>query len=172
MSSLSTNEIVTLGVSFLALVVSGYAAFQYRKANSLAAQALAKSGQALDVQKASLALAEATLENQLQVSIASALDKVQQAGLALSNKKEEDADYGLFKQAYRVAQENWLNAYDQACISYLEGKINKATFKRTYHVQIRNVMKEFGSTSFFSPANLSPYQSILKCFDEWEVQHQ
>lgn len=172
MSGLSTNEMVTLGVSLFALIVSGYAAIQYRKANSLALQALEKSGQALDVQKASLALAEATLENQLQVSISSALDKIQQAGLALSNKKEDEADYGLFKQAYRVAQENWLNAHDQACISYLEGKINKATFKRTYHVPIRNIMKEFGPTSFFTPANLSPYQSILKCFDEWEVQHQ
>lgn len=172
MSSLTINDIATLIIAVFALLVSGYAAYQYRKANSLAKQALVKSDQALDMQRASLSLAEATLENQLQVSISSAMDKVQQAGLALSNKKEEDIDYELFKQAYRVAQENWLNAHDQACMSYLEGKINKATFKRTYNVPIRNIIKEFGPSNFFTPANLSPYQSMLKCFDEWEVQHQ
>lgn len=172
MTGLTTNEKITLFIAVLALFVSGYAAIQYRKANNIAKDALKKSGDALDLQKAALSLAEATLENQLQVSISSAMDKIQQAGLALSNKKEDEVDYELFKQAYRVAQENWLNAHDQACMSYLEGKINKTTFKRTYHVPIRNIMKEFGDTKFFLPANLSPYQSMLKCFDEWEVKHQ
>ncbi|MBK5017286.1 hypothetical protein [Pantoea sp. S62] len=172
MSTTNYNDIATLSISILALIVSGYAAYQYRKANTLAKDALDKSEQALNVQKSSLSLAEATLENQLQVSISSALDKIQQAVLALSNKKEDDPDYEIFRQSLRVAQENWLNAHDQACMSYLEGKINKATFKRTYHVPIRNIMKEFGDTKFFLPANLSPYQSMLKCFDEWEVKHQ
>lgn len=172
MSTLTTSEVVTFLMALAALLVSGYTAYQNWKSNSLAKQAIEKSERALDVQRSSLSLAEATLENQLQVSISSAMDKVQQAGLALSNKKEGDTDYALFKQAYRVAQENWLNAHDQACMSYLEGKINKVTFKKAYHVPIRNIIKEFGTSSFFTPANLSPYQSMLKCFDEWEVQHQ
>lgn len=172
MSGLTWNEIITLVVSMLALLVSAYAAYQYRKANTHAKEALTNANKALDMQRTSLSLEEAALEMQLQANIASAHDKVQQAVLALSNKAENDVNYHVFEQNYRTAQENWLNAYDQACMSFLEDKINKTTFKKAYHVPIRNIIEEFGASKFFTPQNLSPYQSILKCFDEWETRHR
>lgn len=170
MSEFTIVDFVTSGIALFALVVSGYAAYQYRKANVNAEEALKKSDQALTLQRSSLALSEVAVETQFQLSISSATDRVQQAALALSNKQVGDYNYAIFEQNFRVAQENWLNAHDQACQSYLENKINKMTFKKGYRAAIRNIIVEFGDTQFFSPQIKSPYQSILKCYDEWELQ--
>jgi uncharacterized protein YecT (DUF1311 family) len=75
-------------------------------------------------------LQEAALENQITNSIGMASKEIREAVLALSNVTTESSNYDIFQKNLRSAQEAWLNAHDQACMSYREGKLNKETFKK------------------------------------------
>lgn len=124
------------------------------------------------MQQSSLNLQEAALESQLNSSISSAVAGVQQAVTALSTKSLGDADYALFKQHYKTAQEVWLNAYDQACLSYRESKLNQVTFQKAYEVQIRNIMNNSELEDFFNPEATSNYQSIIAVFRKWDTSRR
>jgi len=65
------------------------------------------------------------------------------------------------------AKQEYINSYEEACSKYLDGKIDKERFKKTYVVELRNILDNKSLESFFSsPA--SPYKAILKVYDEWE----
>ncbi|MBJ2118269.1 hypothetical protein [Proteus penneri] len=174
-----TMSYITLGVSILALLASAFSAWMYFNANRIAIKANAaaekaniNSQTAIDMQKSSLNLQEAALESQLNSSITSAAGNIQQAVLALSNKNEDDKNIEIFEQNLKTAQELWLNSYDQACMSYREGKLNKETFKKTYHVSIRSIVENKNLESFFYPESKSRYQSIHIVYKEWETSQR
>ena len=61
------------------------------------------------------------------------------------------------------AQEDFLYAYEEACMKYIDGKVDKVRFKKTYFKEIQNVVErnesEFGASS--------PYTAIKKVYKEW-----
>ena len=160
-------DYIAISISIAALIVSGYSAIQYRKANSIAKKALGKTDSAINIQQSALKLQEAALENQITNSIGMASKEIREAVLALSNVTTESSNYDIFQKNFRSAQEAWLNAHDQACMSYREGKLNKETFKKTYLVHIRNIYEDKDFQHFFSPADTSNYPSIIHVYREW-----
>lgn len=151
-------NILTIAMSGAALVVSIFSAVQYRKANVI-------SGTALRLQ-------EAALESQITSSIATAALQLREAMMKLCEADTTAPTYPVIKQNLKAAQETWLNAHDQACMSYREGKLNKVTFKRAYHIAIRELMDDKELRDFFSPENTSKYQSILFVYREWETSQR
>ncbi|MDR2569884.1 MAG: hypothetical protein LBD23_06250, partial [Oscillospiraceae bacterium] len=55
---------------------------------------------------------------------------------AADNKDLKDA----YKKNYWVAIETNLNAYDEACAKYKDGKIDQVRFQKTYQAEIRNLV--------------------------------
>lgn len=163
----NTSDYIAIGVSVVALLVAGYSAFQYRKANSIAQKALDKTDSTLDIQTSALKLQEAALENQITHSISMASKEIREAVLALSNVDEKTPNYAIFEKNYKSAQETWLNAYDQACMSYREGKLNKETFQKTYEVPVRKLFEDKDFHDFFNPPDTSDYPSIIAVYREW-----
>ena len=53
-------------------------------------------------------------------------------------KDEEDDE--LRKAMIDSALEGVLNAYDEACAKYLDGKVDKERFKKLYHDEIRQLV--------------------------------
>ncbi|AYN25565.1 hypothetical protein D8682_00355 (plasmid) [Buttiauxella sp. 3AFRM03] len=151
-------NILTIAMSGAALAASIYSAIQYRNANVI-------SGTALRLQ-------EAALESQITSSIATAALQLREAMIKLSEADNAAASYPVIEQNLKAAQETWLNAHDQACMSYREGKLNKDTFKRTYHIAIRQLMDNRELRDFFSPADTSKYQSIIFVYREWETSQR
>ena len=121
-------NIVTLTLSCIALVASIYSALQYRNANVIS--------------KRALKLQEAALESQITNSIATATVQLREALMKYAEADSSAVNYPIISKNYNSAQETWLNAYDQACMSYREGKLNKETFKKTYHVPIRELYED------------------------------
>ncbi|EKH8025193.1 TPA: hypothetical protein OR518_003658 [Escherichia coli] len=163
----SAVDYIAIGVSIFALGVSGYSAIQYRKANSIAQKALDKTDSTIDIQQSALKLQEAALETQITHSIGAASKEIREAVLALSNVSQTAPNYAIFEKNYRSAQETWLNAYDQACMSYREGKLNKETFKKIYLVPIRKLFEDKDFHHFFNPVDTSDYPSIIAVYREW-----
>ncbi|MCL2575808.1 MAG: hypothetical protein FWE33_05180 [Defluviitaleaceae bacterium] len=67
----------------------------------------------------------------------------------------------------KTALERHLNAYDEACQKYIEGKIDKISFRDMYRSEIRN-LAENEVTSKLILSETSNYQSIKKVYKEWE----
>jgi hypothetical protein len=81
--------------------------------------------------------------------------------------EEEQSLCKILTQSHRVALENNLNAYDDACEKYLSKKIGKKWFKSQYQREIRSLVNDKNYTEFFD-ATKSPFRNILKLYNEWE----
>ena len=64
------------------------------------------------------------------------------------------------------AIENNINAYEDACTKYLDEKIDKVRFKKSYHTEIRQLVESEKLQSYFNPVT-SKFKGILKVYDEW-----
>lgn len=67
---------------------------------------------------------------------------------------------------YKQAVESMLNAYEESCTKYLDNKIDKKRFKKSYSTAIRNVV-EADQLSEYMDSVKSPYKAILKVYKEW-----
>lgn len=162
---------LTNGLSVIAILIALYSGIQYRNANKLAKKALQNSDDVLKMQRNALNLQEAALESEIANSIATATKEVREAVLALSNVENSAENYDIFYKNFTSAQEVWLNAHDQACMSYREGKINQDTFKKTYQVPLRKLYENPDLRHYF-PTDTSNYPSIVAVYREWETSQR
>jgi len=145
--------IVSAAISLLALF------FTYRansKANKIALENAKLSAE-------NTRLSNGNLEIQLREMI-SGSNKLLCSVLQSLYSKEDDPDEkkGLETSMMKLADQEILNAYEEACMKYLDGKVDKERFKNTYVDEIRKIVKnneaKFGTTS---------YTAISKVYKEW-----
>lgn len=76
--------------------------------------------------------------------------------------------------AIREAVEDNLNAYEDACAKYLDGKIDRSRFKKTYIEEIRNLCKEKAGIigEFMHPEGASNFQAIWKVYRQWHIHEK
>ena len=76
-------------------------------------------------------------------------------------------DIYLFKaKMHDESIEIMLNVYDEACAKYLDGKVDKERFKRSYHKSIRNLLESGDFDEQFNTP-CSSYKCILRVYDMW-----
>ena len=76
------------------------------------------------------------------------------------------AKKSIIKKLMASAHEDILNAYDEACAKYIDGKIDKKRFKKMYKDEIKNIVEaEETSDNYIEPQ--SKYQATLKVYNEW-----
>jgi hypothetical protein len=54
----------------------------------------------------------------------------------------EQAELDMLMKRVGAAQEDYLNAYDHACGTYLDNKIDEARFKKDYFHNINNIISD------------------------------
>jgi len=72
-----------------------------------------------------------------------------------------------YEKVINSAIENNLNAYEGACTIYLDDKIDKERFKKTYRTEIKRLVENSGMKQYFD-ATTSRFKGILKVYKEWE----
>lgn len=88
--------------------------------------------------------------------------------LSKTQRSEEEAkEIEGYQRVFSAAVESGVNAYEEACAKYLDGKIDKRRFKKTYQVELRQLVQDPNHRRFFD-AVTSPHKAILKVYDEWE----
>jgi len=112
-----------------------------------------------------------SLESQLRSAISSARKSFSEFSLIIAQKKEKDTIEGekeIYKKILKERHEDSLNAYEEACAKYIDGKIDKVRFKKSYCGEIRNLVqnKTNGEEKYFD-STTSPYKAILKVYKEW-----
>lgn len=62
--------------------------------------------------------------------------------------------------------EDYLNAYDEACAKYIDNKIDKTRFKKTYFDEIKNLVEnEHGKEKI--DTDTTRFRAIRKVYNEW-----
>ena len=80
----------------------------------------------------------------------------------ISDKKTEK----LKKQLLASYMEQELNVYDVACASYLDKKIDRKRFKKTYSTEIRNLFEKSDDMKKLLDKD-GRYWAIKKVYEEW-----
>ena len=137
--------------SFSALFALGSVVFSYRaskKANDIAAEQTMIS------------------QGQIELQIHQILSQTKRHLLDLALKLQGDQSADIIRQAFETARELNLNAYDEACSKYLDGKVDRERFKKNYHVEIRQLVEDENNREKFNPVT-SRYKCILLVYNEW-----
>ena len=104
---------------------------------------------------------------ELAVQIGAMLDGKRQDELKAAEKRRLEP----LLQAFNEAIEDNLNAYEDACAKYLDGKIDRQRFKKMYIEEIRNICTnmEAPTAKSMHPAQTSHLRAIWKVYREWHV---
>jgi len=65
-----------------------------------------------------------------------------------------------------AAKEDVQNAYDEACQKYIDGKIDKERFRKSYFSQIRELVNSPATKDSYIGIQ-SNFQATKKVYDEW-----
>ena len=88
----------------------------------------------------------------------------------ISKKQHDESEKNMlasYSKHFDLAIENNLNAYEEACAKYLDNKVDKVRFKKTYISEIRQVVENVELKKYFDAVS-SKYKAILKVYYEWE----
>ena len=83
---------------------------------------------------------------------------------------EHDKRYlDFLDTTWKSSNENYLNAYEDACGKFNDGKIDKGRFRKVYINEIKNLCddKKESFSRLMHPKATSQFEAIWKVFDEW-----
>ena len=114
----------------------------------------------------------ANLELYINERITNTKDKVNEISITMSplltkaNKTEDEKklleSYGVILKS---AIENNLNAYEESCAKYLDNKVDKRRFMKTYRTEIRQLVENERLKEKFD-ALTTRYKAITKVYNE------
>lgn len=155
---LELNDIITITISLFAIAISVWDRIanlnNNRKTNEKAEQAIK--------------LSQGVTEIEIRNSISNARSRVDDFGLQLRNFKLErpKEDLKAHEKIFWSILEDYFNHYDRACRLYLEGKIDKKSFKKEYKREIRNIIVNKNYQRYFGSKN-KRFKAILKVYKKW-----
>lgn len=83
----------------------------------------------------------------------------------------EGYELNALSENAKVAIQEMLNSYEEGCALYIDNKLDKIRFKKSYQVAIRNLLENNELRIYFD-STTSMYKAILKVYNEWEDQEQ
>lgn len=155
------------GIAFLSLIVAIAAAI-FAKNSSSKANKIAQEN--LNIQNG-------MVELEMRQAIENAKTKLNDIALLMAPLvSKEDAEslddeakstLTYYRKNFNAAIESLLNTYDDACSKYIDGKVDKERFRKTYKYEIRNLLERPDLKEFFDPLT-SRYRTIINVYTEWE----
>lgn len=86
--------------------------------------------------------------------------------VALKKNNENQELTENVQAIYESAKQDYLNSYEEACSKYLDNKVDKTRFKKTYSIEIRNIVEKEPFKPVFDSFS-STYTAIKKVYEEW-----
>lgn len=155
---LNLNEIITIGISLLAIFISLCDRWINKKENK---ETNKKADEAVK-------LAQGITEMELRNSISSARSKINEFGFELKKFKADKPkeDFSSLEKIFLSILEDFFNHYDRGCRLYLEGKIDKKSFKKEYKKEIKNIVENDNYKGYFNPKK-KRFPAVLKVYKKW-----
>ena len=155
------------GIALISLLIS-LGAVYFAKASSRQANRIAQEN---------LNLQHGMVELEISQSIEGAKSGINEISIVMvpyvakeedkSLTKEEAAVLELYRKNFNAATQTLVNYYDSACSKYIDGKVDKVRFKKTYKNEIRKLLENKALEEYFNPLT-SSYKPILNVYQEWE----
>ena len=147
--------VILTALAVLVSVVALYVSFKVsQKGNKLASVANDLTKTANDMQMAQV-------EMQIRELILSARNRYEDRVVQFKNDEDE-----LCKAMLESALEGVLNAYDEACAKYLDGKVDKERFKKLYHDEIRQLVDDASTKEKYIEPQ-TKFHATVKVYTEW-----
>lgn len=140
---MTVYEIITIAISSMALIIS-IISMVFSKINM-------NKTEKIYYGQSELAISE---------SITNAKNRVTDI---LANASEQNNQYT--NQCMKVAIEQLLNSYEEACAKYIDSKVDKKRFKKTYFDEIKNIVESVELNEYFKFG--SKYDAIKMVYEEW-----
>lgn len=144
--------VLTVIVSVIALCVSYNAA---QKGSSLAAAAN-------ELTKAANEMQMGQVEMQIREMILNARSRYEDKSIQIQGHEDDD----IYAKAVESALEGVLNAYDEACAKYLDGKVDRERFKKLYHDEIRQLVTDEATKEKYREPQ-TKFHATNKVYTEW-----
>lgn len=84
----------------------------------------------------------------------------------LTIQYNEALNNDLIISVFESAKEEFLNAYDEACQKYLDKKVDKERFKKSYFVEIQSIVKNDNFKEKYDSQS-TDYKATVKVYNEW-----
>lgn len=154
-------------ISSFSLIVSIGAVF-FAKSSSTKANKIAQEN---------LNLQHGMVELEISQSIENAKSSINEISIIMvplvsketlkNTNQQEDETLKLYRKNFNAATQTLINHYDAACSKYIDGKVDKIRFKKTYKNEIRKLVENDSFKEYFNPLT-SSYKPILNVYSEWE----
>ena len=102
------------------------------------------------------------LEIQLRELINAASHEITYYGVEL----EKNPTSNILIRSFESAEEQYRNAYEEACSKYLDGKIDKERFEKMYLIEIQNLVTNIDQKRHYD-ATQSHYRCTLAVYNQW-----
>lgn len=84
----------------------------------------------------------------------------------LTIQYNEELNNDLIISVFESAKEEFLNSYDEACQKYLDKKVDKERFKKSYFVEIQSIVKNDNLKEKYDSQS-TDYKATVKVYNEW-----
>ncbi|EOS26638.1 hypothetical protein C806_00831 [Lachnospiraceae bacterium 3-1] len=84
----------------------------------------------------------------------------------LTIQYNEELNNDLIISVFESAKEEFLNSYDEACQKYLDKKVDKERFKKSYFVEIQSIVKNDNFKEKYDSQS-TDYKATVKVYNEW-----
>ncbi len=168
MTVYETWAIIISILSLLVSVITGIISInKSNHSNKMAQAANSIANKANDISEENKKIAQGQIELYINQLITQTKKDVMDISLKVSESSNNtEQKNNLLLHALHSAIEINLNAYEEACAKYIDGKVDKERFKKNYMVAIRQQVESPDNADKFN-ATTSPYKAILKVYKEW-----
>jgi len=162
--------LITIIASFIAITISIKAKKQAKESADRANELSKKSLDKADIQNL---IALGSIELVINERITQTRQKVSEVTMNMAplmsksdRSEDEQKTLDIYIKTLHSEIENNINAYEEACMKYLDGKIDTVRFKKSYFTELRQLVEHEKYKKYFDGVS-SRYKAILKVYDEW-----
>ncbi len=148
-------NIVSLIISICSFIISAINLYMYIKLTS----------RYNDMVSTQTLTAQGAFETQIRSLISDATKELTHYSVEL----QRSPDNTILQQAYYTAEEQYRNAYEEACGKYIDNKIDKIRFEKLYKQEIYKLVNDENQKQFYA-TNQSTYTSTISVYKEWFSQ--
>ena len=145
-------------IALCALIVSIISIYKSNKASETANK----------LNKDANILTQGQVEIQIREMISAAKSRYIDVGCRFANN---DSDKSLLKPIVAAVEEEVCNAYDEACMKYLDNKVDIERFKKNYFNEIKNLVEDENTREKYIEPQ-TKFHATVEVYKKWNNLEQ
>ncbi len=179
----SFKDILNVLANIAEVIMAGVALFSFLKNIKLTKQNIALTEQSINLTSRYNEMVNTqtlTAQGALETQIRNVINESNHERIMIALEKlkyldedNEDAESKIKEKRKRIltvalelSEENYRNAYEDACAKYLDGKVDRDRFEKMYKSDIRRLVESEPHKKYYA-TNQSPYSNTLRVYNEW-----